>query len=58
VKEAAILKFHFPLTYVVSVSPFSGQSRLIVCYDKRYFSSESIGSMAEEYITILKKMSR
>lgn len=31
-------KFHFPLNYVVSVSPFSGQSRLMVCYDKRYFS--------------------
>lgn len=47
-------KFHFPLNYIVSVDPFDGNIGLRVEYDQSYFSRESIRSLTEQYIELLR----
>ncbi|HVI73283.1 MAG TPA: condensation domain-containing protein, partial [Pyrinomonadaceae bacterium] len=47
-------KFHFPLNYIVSVDPFNGNIGFRVEYDKSYFSRESIRSLTEQYVELLR----
>jgi amino acid adenylation domain-containing protein/FkbM family methyltransferase len=47
-------KFHFPLNYIVSVDPFNGNIGFRVEYDKSYFSHESIRSLTEQYVELLR----
>jgi hypothetical protein len=49
-------KFHYPLNYVVSVNPDSGQVWLRVEYDRSYFTTGTVESMAEDYIARLKSL--
>ena len=51
-------KLHYPLNYVVSVNPFSGEVGLQVGYNEQYFSGEDVRSMAEEYVVLLRKMTQ
>jgi hypothetical protein len=46
-------KFHFPLNYIVSINPFTGNIAFRVEYDKAYFTSETIRSMTYEYVCLL-----
>jgi hypothetical protein len=47
-------KFNFPLNYVVSMEPSSGNVSLNVEYDQMYFSSKDIRSMLQNYIEMVK----
>jgi len=46
-------KFHFPLNYLVSMSPFEENATLYVEYDKTYFTRQEIRSMIQNYIEML-----
>ena len=47
-------KFHFPLNYIVSVDPFNGNIGFRVEYDKSYFTGQSIRSLTEQYVELLR----
>jgi hypothetical protein len=49
-------KFHYPLNFVVSVNPNTGEVWLRVEYDRSYFSVETVESMTDDYIAHLKSL--
>jgi amino acid adenylation domain-containing protein len=47
-------KFHFPLNYIISVSPVTGNVGLRMEYDKSYLSHQAIETLAGNYVELLK----
>jgi hypothetical protein len=46
-------KFHFPLTYIVSVDPSSEKTQFRIEYDKSYFDHEQIRALTRNYMDLL-----
>nr|QEO74276.1 condensation domain-containing protein [uncultured bacterium] len=51
-------KFHFPLNFITAVDPTNGDLSLRVEYDRLYFGSEDINSMAGDYVNSLERLCR